>query len=244
MFITSTINTLTRSSGDVPIIVLRHGQTRKFIQRPETYEVPNDTFIRVADLISIPFDQNLVAMALETFEFLDPSVLTFTTSTLDICQGNPIEINAGVYPLLYTCVDEIAVVIVEVAVPDRRNVGMPTALVVPVRNPISFAGTGTDVIPPPSSRDPIASHRSCERKTPNQVLAVQQERTRPPDPTPPQSMEGISTQESRRLSPQKYPKSQPKTPHSYREPVVKQEKQPAPASAHNVKPKGTSICPS
>ena len=101
--------------------------------------MPNDMFIRVADLISIPFDQNLVAMALETFEFLDPSVLTFTTSTLDICQGNPIEIDADVYPLLYTCVDEVAVVIVEGTVPNRHDVGMPSVVSVPVHNPIPYS---------------------------------------------------------------------------------------------------------
>ena len=141
MFITSTINKLTGSPGDLPIIVLCHGQTRKFVQRPETYEVLNDMFIHVSDLISIPFNQGLVAITLEKFKLLDPSFLAFTTSTLDICQGNPIEIDADVYPLLYTSVDEVAVVIVEDTVPngrELRDVGMPTVLVEPVRNPIPY----------------------------------------------------------------------------------------------------------
>ncbi|KAF9465220.1 hypothetical protein BDZ94DRAFT_1296715 [Collybia nuda] len=91
MFITSTINPLTKSNNDIPVVLLCHEETRKFILRPKDY----------ADLVQIVQDN---------FDLGPDTAPVFETSTLDICRGKSVEIDESAYPLMSEFLDEITVV--------------------------------------------------------------------------------------------------------------------------------------
>lgn len=91
MFIASTINSKTKSNDDLPIMVVCFNDTRKFISRPDSYE-------------------ELASITRNKFGLRENANPIFATSTLDICKGKPIQIDAETYPFLTQVLDEVTVI--------------------------------------------------------------------------------------------------------------------------------------
>ncbi|KAG5643199.1 hypothetical protein DXG03_001360 [Asterophora parasitica] len=94
MHIISTLNLDTRSTGDVPILVLGLAkpdgtiESKKFVARPTLYTELKSTVQRAFHL---PPDTRLV----------------FGTSTLDACRGDWVEIDESAYAFLFKFLDEV-----------------------------------------------------------------------------------------------------------------------------------------
>ncbi|RDB20632.1 hypothetical protein Hypma_012321 [Hypsizygus marmoreus] len=97
MYITSTINPLTRSSSDIPVLLLSFNETRKLVARPKDY----------ADLVQ-------TTLTKFTLPHTSTSTLVFTTSTLDVCRGRDTEIDESAYALIAELLDEVNVTLVQV----------------------------------------------------------------------------------------------------------------------------------
>ncbi|KAF8225259.1 hypothetical protein L208DRAFT_1408728 [Tricholoma matsutake] len=91
MYIASTINPLTKSLEDLPVLVLCYNQTRRFIARPKNYT-------------------DLVRVTSEKLALSPGTVPIFQIKTLDICRGHSIEVDESVYEVMSTALDELAVV--------------------------------------------------------------------------------------------------------------------------------------
>lgn len=111
MYITSTINPLTKSNNDIPVVLLCYEETRKFISRPKDYTVCS-TFIgsRLYQASDAKKLQDLVQITQENFDLGPNTLPAFQTSTLDICRGKSVEIDEGAYALMSEFLDEITVV--------------------------------------------------------------------------------------------------------------------------------------
>jgi len=94
MHLVSTINQLSKSEGNVPVSLFCFNEKLKFIRISEDYE---DTIRRV----------------FQAFNIADNTVISLRTSTLDVCKGRDVVIDESAYPLMWTALDQIDVVVEE-----------------------------------------------------------------------------------------------------------------------------------
>ncbi|KAK7035848.1 Zn(2)-C6 fungal-type domain-containing protein [Favolaschia claudopus] len=108
MHIVSTINSQTRSTEDVPVVLVTLDGTKKFLPRPESYEDMNE-------LVRAHYKVDAHA------------ALQFMVSTLDVCQGESVEVTEAAYPLLASLLDSVSVTVV----PNGRVQAIPTPSATP-----------------------------------------------------------------------------------------------------------------
>ncbi|KAF5354373.1 hypothetical protein D9758_010779 [Tetrapyrgos nigripes] len=77
---------------DVPIILFKRGEKRKFLKRPDTYE-------------------DMIRVVRRKFDIDEHEVPTFETRSLEVCGDHNVEIDEEVYPLMITYLDEIEVIL-------------------------------------------------------------------------------------------------------------------------------------
>ncbi|THU90658.1 hypothetical protein K435DRAFT_781112 [Dendrothele bispora CBS 962.96] len=111
---------------DVPIIIFKRGEKRKFLKRPDTYE-------------------DMVRVVRRKFDIEEGETPVFGTRSLEVCNDQNIEIDEEVYVLMASYLDEI-----EVSVPEHMNFGDNRAVmdddVPPFVEPL--VGTSRSVVVP------------------------------------------------------------------------------------------------
>ncbi|KAL0949349.1 hypothetical protein HGRIS_009419 [Hohenbuehelia grisea] len=90
MHIVSTINSHTRSPGDVPVFLLCFGEERVFVHKAETYE-------------------ELERTAREEFDLSQDTPLRFETSSPDVCNGQNARITRRAFEAMWPYLDVISV---------------------------------------------------------------------------------------------------------------------------------------
>ncbi|KAF7298414.1 Zn(2)-C6 fungal-type domain-containing protein [Mycena kentingensis (nom. inval.)] len=88
MHISSTLNPLTRSAEDVPVLIVALDGKRKFLPRPTSFKALK------RDIRS-------------RFALEDDTGLVLSVSTLDICEGEDVELTEDVYELLASVLDVV-----------------------------------------------------------------------------------------------------------------------------------------
>jgi hypothetical protein len=111
MHITSTINPLTASSDDIPVLLLCYQKTRKFIARPKRYAVCTILMSLQLTFKKKSNPQDLVRIASKKLALDPDAVITFQISTLDICRGHSVELDESAYQVMCTALDELTVVV-------------------------------------------------------------------------------------------------------------------------------------
>ncbi|KAF8161609.1 hypothetical protein B0H34DRAFT_796368 [Crassisporium funariophilum] len=89
MHMKSTTNPDSGSKGDIPVVIFSYGEDRRFLRVSEDYE---DTLKRV----------------IQAFDVDD--MISFKTSSIDVCKGRDIEIDSSAYPLLWNLLEEVEIV--------------------------------------------------------------------------------------------------------------------------------------
>ncbi|THU83484.1 hypothetical protein K435DRAFT_871245 [Dendrothele bispora CBS 962.96] len=86
-----------KQQEDVPILIFKRGEKRKFLRRPDTYE-------------------DMIRVVRRKFSIGEGETPVFETRSLGVCNDQNIEIDEEVYPLMASYLDEI-----EVSVLERTN---------------------------------------------------------------------------------------------------------------------------
>ncbi|KAF8815970.1 hypothetical protein BYT27DRAFT_6482472 [Phlegmacium glaucopus] len=102
MYMTSTLSPQSNSEGSVPVAIFALGDRRKFLRVSEDY-------------------QNTLRQVIQSFDLDDDVLLSLRTSTIDVCQGEEVEIDESAYRFLWTFLGKIDVSIVEGAQVGRRQ---------------------------------------------------------------------------------------------------------------------------
>ncbi|KAJ7253382.1 hypothetical protein B0H12DRAFT_1219225 [Mycena haematopus] len=87
-------STITKTQGDIPVVLITLDGNRKFLPRPETYE-EMDRLVR------------------EHYQVDSRTRLQFEVSSWDVCAGQSAEVTEAAYPLLVPLLDSVSAVVVQ-----------------------------------------------------------------------------------------------------------------------------------
>ncbi|KJA18151.1 hypothetical protein HYPSUDRAFT_218407 [Hypholoma sublateritium FD-334 SS-4] len=102
MYITSTINPMSKSDGNIAVGVFRYNKQRKFLRVSEDRT-------------------EMISLIIRAFRLDSKSVLSLHTSSLDACKGQSVEIDESAYSLMCTLLDDVEVTVGEHLDTQDRN---------------------------------------------------------------------------------------------------------------------------
>jgi len=102
MYLTSTLNPLSKSQDSIAVAIFSLGDQHKFLRVSEDY-------------------QDTLRQIIKSFNLDADVCLSLRTSTIDVCRGKEVEIDESAYLLMCKFVDEFVVSVVERAQTGRRQ---------------------------------------------------------------------------------------------------------------------------
>lgn len=126
MHITSTINPLSKSDGNIAVGVFRYNDQRKFLRVSEDHTVCTSLRKWRGLYLSADRSQEMVSLVKRAFSIDSGSILSLHISSLDACRGQSVEVDESAYSLMYALLDDVEVTVKEPSSTQGVHVRFPT----------------------------------------------------------------------------------------------------------------------